>query len=334
LLGDPFCCHPFNCFFLGGDDTTGTERVLVDAYYNGVTVLSPIEELWFVKSRDRHWMPEAFSLEGQYLANLAHIGQLVYTRNRTAADLATVPTLSGVGLRYQEVTLSAAEKEMRLAIYKSPEGATGLFDDLESQIDNATITGVAVGGANLQWQIPLGNFRMDMKELIFTVHRVAQTDLTRAGRQGVSTLSGVGSYAGSYLESDASVGSILYSPAENLATLQSYASMVPIVSYQLFSNGKQIFSSATTDLINRTVIRKHYHPGSQIKDNIYCISFAQFPEDSINATGHMSAAVLGNLLLRIEIADPGPSETWACEVWSHSYNVTQARAGGITKALN
>ena len=315
----------------GGDPDTGTEKVLVDAFYRGVTLQVPLEELFFVQTRDRHWMPEAYALEGQLIQNLADFGQLVVTRSYSSANV-SVPAISDIALRYQEVTLSAAEKEMRLSLYKSPEGHTMLFSDLEPQIDNATIRGTGVGG-NLTWQIPLDNLRMDMKELIFCIHRV-EGDQAVAGGQGFVNLGGVGSYAGSYMESDSSVGSILFSPAENAALLRSFSSLVPIVDMQLFANGKQIFSQPISEFVARTNVRKFYHRDSQIADPIYSVSFAQFPEDHKNATGHLSAAVLGKLVLRLTIANASVNTVYACELWSHSYNVMQSRAGGITKALN
>lgn len=265
------------------------------------------------------------------------------TRSYSAANV-VVPAITDIALRYQEITLSAAEKEMRLSLYKSPEGHTMLFSDLEPQIDNATIRGTGAGG-NLTWQIPLDNLRMDMKELLFCVHRV-EGDPAVAGGQGFVNLGGVGSYAGSYMESDNTVGSILFSPAENAALLRSFATLVPIVDMQLFANGKQIFSQPITDFVARTNVRKFYHPDSTIGDPIYCIPFAQFPEDPKNATGHLSAAVLGKLVLRLTIPNSTVNTVYACEVWSHSvicffvlltnflltsflkYNVIQARAGG------
>ncbi len=322
----------------GGDPETGSERVLVDAYYRGVTFQSPMEELYFVQGRDQNWMPEALALEGQLIHQLADIGQLIVSRayNNTLNNV--TPVVTDIALRYQEITLSAAEKEQRLALYKSPEGLVSLFADLEPQIDNPTIRGVgAAGGANLVWNIQLNNFRMDMKEVVFAVHRVEAVSGVGAGiagQQGFVNLGGVGSFAGSYMESDNVQGSILFSPAENLALLQSFSTLVPIVSYQLFANGKQIFSTDITDFVNRTNMRKWYHRDSQIADPIYSIPFAQFPEDYKNATGHLSAAILGQLTLRITIANPGATIVFACEVQSHSYNIIQARAGGITKALN
>ncbi len=81
-------------------------------------------------------------------------------------------------------------------------------------------------------------------------------------------------------------------------------------------------------------MRKRYHPDSQIAEAIYTIPFAAFPEDRKNATGHQSAQVLGKLELVITMADFPATQPHRCDVYTHSHNFIQARAGGATKALH
>lgn len=93
----------------------------------GVTLYCPLDELYFHHSKDEFWMPEAHALEGQLYITLEQLQNIVYTCTGTGSTGGTepftsLPTISSVFLYYQEVTLSAAEKQNRLSVYKMPEG--------------------------------------------------------------------------------------------------------------------------------------------------------------------------------------------------------------------
>jgi hypothetical protein len=334
----------------GGNYNTGTERVLVDAYYRGVTLDCPLDELFFASNRDEFWMPESLALEGQLILNLSSLGQIVCTNTFSAAAIVTAPTISNCFLRYCEITVSAAEKENRLKLYKTPQGLVTHFLDLELQVTNATLTGVAArayqaplsASPNLVWNVQLNNFRMDMAEIIFCIHRIANTSVNNGGLSpaggpggwyaGESGTITSGGYSGSYMESDGTQQSILW-PA-GTTNNPSFATMISVTNFQILSAGKTLYANPFTDLWNRATVRKLYHRDSQIADPVYCDPIAQFPEDRKNATGHLSASVLGQLYLQINLPDPGPYITYGIEVFSHSHNLMQSRAGGIAKALN
>lgn len=308
---------------------SGTEATLRDAYLQGCTVLAPLEELYFVHAKDEAWMPESLALEGQIRIQLASLPELLISTNGTIADVGTAPTIQDCRLRYHEFTLSAAEKENRLKLYKTPEGAVTHFLDLERQLGH-TFRGLQVGraaGSALSAQplvfvppIQLSNIRMDMAEIIFTVRRLSNDNtINLPDERGV-----IGTpMQGSRYESNSS---------NSLVTGAPINTMIQISSFALNANGKEIFAS-NTDLMNRAYIRKYYHPDSQAVDPVYTIPLAFFPEDRRNATGHLSASVLGNMTLDIVLPDPGATIVYQIDIWVHSHNIIQSRGGGITKAL-
>ncbi len=59
-----------------------------------------------------------------------------------------------------------------------------------------------------------------------------------------------------------------------------------------------------------------------------------FTEDRKNATGHLSASVVGKLELVLTMLDFPSNYTLQVDVFSHSHNIMQHRAGGVVKALN
>lgn len=321
-----------NANVLGGLPPGGAgEQVLIDAFYTGVKLRCPLEELFWQSNQDEYWMPESLALEGELILITRAPGQCIYTNDGAAP--ATTPSFSGVSLRYQEITLSAAEKENRLKLYKSPEGHVIHFLDLEQQpgyTGNGTGTTQPTYNAlnqpvwtSLSLPVPLSNFRMDMAEIIFCV-RLA-TAAPNTSLSPTANLSGsLTNWCGSRLESNTQA---------SIVTGNSIATVVPVVQFKLQAAGKDIFVYQP-DLWNRSHVRKYYHPDSQIADGFYCIPFARYPEDRKNATGHQSASVLGQLVLMIDVPNYGSTYTYQVDVWSHSHNLIQSRAGGIAKALH
>jgi hypothetical protein len=107
------------------------------------------------------------------------------------------------------------------------------------------------------------------------------------------------------------------------------------------SNGKDL-CNFQPELLNRTYQRKQYHPDAEVGSYIYCHEFAIYPEDTRNATGHISTSTLGNLTLVLTVPIPkvttvSPSTSsivFQVDCHSKSYNLMQARGGSIAKALN
>lgn len=325
-----------------------SEAVLIDAFYRGVTLYIPLDELFFVHSLDQAWMPEAYALEGQIQTRLAAISQIVNTSTRDGTVLtgggAIIPFVTSCQMRYQDITLSAAEKDNRLKLYRTPEGLVQHFLGIEFQ-NNLEWQGSAARGADAfpQPLVPtlsgrpllrsprlmLGNLRMDMAEMIIVVNRVAADPVATNFplENGVIDLA----YAGSFLESDTSA-SLLFTGAAGALAEQGFSTLVDIESFQLFSGQKALYESDIDGFWNRSQIRKFYHPKAQLRGAIYIISFARFPEDQRNATGHISAAVAGQLGLEIVTRDPGPTIRYRASVYVHVHNFMQSRGGGIASA--
>ncbi len=334
-------------FALGG----ATEAILIDAFYRGFNVICPYEWLFFVNNKDECWMPESLALEGQLSSQIADARDCIITSSGTNSVLtggsSAFPRITQVKLRYQEFTLSAAEKMNRLKMYTTPEGQITHFLDQEEQL-GTIFTGQQVPGSgrayylpgnnNLASQpiitlrVPLSNYRMDMAEILFLVRRRSNTKIEVAGPAGYPDESANLSlgYSGSPAESNVVTPSLIYAPG---GTLVPIGTMIDIVSYKLQASGKDIIAD-TTRLYNVSTLRKNYHPDAQAADPIITIPFALFPEDTKNATGHQAASVLGQLELVIQVRDPSTAITYQVDAWSHSHNVMQSRAGGIGKALH
>lgn len=286
------------------------------------TLYVPLEELYFVHNRDEYWMPESLALEGELIITFPLLENICYTSSgdgtvfsgnvvlSVGPATAYAPTINSTRLRYQEITLSAAEKENRLQLFKSPEGHVIKFLDLERQ-PPTYIASPNSAGQNVQVVVQLDSFRMDGAEIVFCVRK----DTDPAG--GVSV-----GWAGSNLETNTTNSIITGAPVNTI---------VPITDFRVTAAGKEIYVTQPEDW-NRTVIRKRYHPDSQIADNYYIIPFALFPEDRKNATGHQSYSVLGTLRIVINFPDVAFVGQYRVDCWSHSHNLIQSRKGGITKA--
>lgn len=319
-----------------------SEQTLIDAFYNGVTLRTPLDELFFTQQLDRAWMPESLALEGTIELVLRNPAQCIITLSGSNAEFtggaplaARLPTITDVRLRYQQITLSAAEKMNRLTLYKSPEGAVNLFEDLEMQTQfQVTPTQAAVAGTStVVLNVPLSNFRMDMKELVFYVRVASDTRVPAAGIPGnaiaVPHYPSLADFRGSRMGSDRSTASILGGAGPLLGCL------LPIISYKLVAAGKDM-QNEQPEFHIRGVDRKTYHPDAEIADFIYHHSFALYPEDTRNATGHVSTSVLGNLTLQITMINPQSGASGVVlqvDAYSFAYNLMQSRSGAITKAL-
>lgn len=318
-----------NVEVLGGLPPGGnTEQTLVDALYNGVTLRHPVEHLWFTQHRDEAWMPESLALEGQLEFTLRPLAELIVTATGDntvfTGGAAALPTITDLRLRYQEITLSAAEKQNRLRFYKSPEGLVQLFQDVEAQ-PGFQIAGTAAGG-NLDFNVPLNNFRLDMTEVMFVV-RMAQ-DTGAVALPGYVYNADLRDWRGSRTEANTQTASLLGGGGGHIGVAYP-----DVISYKMTAGGKDLQNSLP-ELFARTHCRKEYHPDAQTGGAVYAITFAMFPEDTKNATGHASASVLGNLALNLVVANPGAHITLQVDVWAKGYNVIQSRAGGIAKALH
>ncbi len=311
----------------------GPEAVLCSAFYNGVTLYVPLEELFFCKTLDNYWMPEAYALEGQILSYLTNLGQIINTHNRTASEIVVFPSIVNCRLHYEEVTLSAAEKDNRLKFYRTPEGLVNTWMDLEFQ-KGVQFRGNVVRTALMPLAqqplitrvVQLNNLRMDMAELVFTISRAATTlDPTWFPQENAT----IADWSGSFLEGDTSPSLII----PNDIAGSGFSTLIDLDSFTIKAAGKPLYAEAMPEFWNRTSVRKMVHKDSQIVAAVYTIPFARFPEDCKNATGFMSASVLGTLTLDLVFRDPGQQVTYEMNLYSRAYNLMQSRGGGISAAL-
>lgn len=313
---------------------TGPEQVLVDAFYNGVTVYTPLEELFFAKNLDEAWMTEAYALEGQIISQLSDPGNVIVTKTRAPGVVTTLPQNTSVNLVYVEITLSAAEKDNRLKHYRTPEGLVNTWMDLEYQ------KGVVLGGFAARPAagplslrplvtrvIQLNNLRMDMAELVFCIRRLTNSSAVNNSAEEQATLQ---PWSGSPLEGSTATSRL--SPIAGVANT-GFATLIDIQSFALKAGQKLLYAETIDSFWNRAQMRKSYHKDAQIVGAVYCIPFARFPEDCKNATGFLSASTLGVLTLEITFRDPGSDITYQFDLWDRCYNLMQSRGGGIVAAL-
>lgn len=304
-----------NALVLGGLPPAGaTETIRQDAVTNGVVIYTPLEELYFVHDKSQCWMPEAHSLEGEIIVKYSPLARLVYSDNG-ADPFTTAPAITESYMRICEVTLSATEKAQRLQTYAGKQGQLHKFLDLE-RVENVNFTGTGTANPRIL-DVPLDNFRMDMVELLFMLRTA--TDSASATAPAVDK-----DWAGDPLEASTNTSNV---------TGASVGTVKDITSYQLLVNGK-ILQDTVEDLWNRAKMRKRAHPDAQIASGIYVHPFAVYPEERKNATGHISAQMLGNLVLRITVPDWAATETRRVDVFSHSHNAIQEKSGGVAKALH
>jgi len=319
-----------------------SEMTLIDAFYRGVTLRHACDELWFTQSQDRHWMPESLALEGtlEFTLRDPQYCIITYPGNGTVltGGASALPTITNCVLRYQQITLSAAEKSNRLMIYKSPEGLVNLFDDCEDQLGfQYVIPGVVTASQQVTLNVPLSNFRMDSKRIIFYVRVAANTG---AYAPPYGTWSGnLQGYQGSHVESDRVTPAAIFT-LNGQATGNVIGTLLPIIDYKLVAGGKDLYNYQP-ELLNRTYQRKLYQPDAEVGAYVYCHEFAIYPEDNRNATGHISTSTLGNLTLVIRLNTPAlpagsaaGSLTLQVDAHSKAWNLMQSRGGSITKALN
>lgn len=313
-----------------------TEAVLINAFYQGVTLYVPCEEYFWTKNRDEFHMTEAYALDLQIQMQLANLADIVCTRTRNSSVLNVLPAVTNVILRYEEITVSAAEKQNKLALYATPEGQVQHFLDLELVTQQFIRgTGVRAPGSALSaqpvlsQQIDLSGLRMDIGCMYFTIHRwsnsSAATDFPL--ENGVLSTG----YAGSPLESNAEIPSLLF---EGSGTQTSgFATLVPCINFRHLAGTVSLDAAPFGDFWDRAMIRKKYFPDAQVGDFIYIKSPALFPVDSKNATGHISPSTTGNMKLELNVNNPGSTIVYLVSVFSNCHNLMQSRTGGLGKAL-
>lgn len=315
---------------------SSTEAVLINAFYQGVRLYVPCEEYFWTKNKDENHMTEAYALDLQIQMQLANLGDFVNTSSRDISVIVTRPAISNIILRYEEITVSAAEKQNKLALYATPEGQVQHFQDLELVTQQFIAgTGARAPGTALSAQPPLtqlidlSGLRMDIICLYVLVSRWSNTRPATDLPLENGTLSA--GFAGSPMESNASIPSLLF---EGSATQTAgFSTAIPVVQLQQFAGTVALDAAPIEDFWNRAMMRKKYFPDAQVGDYIYIRSPALFPVDAKNATGHLSPATTGNMKLGVTVNNPGAGITYIVNIFSNAHNLMQSRTGGLGKAL-
>lgn len=323
-----------------------TEAVLIDAFYNplGVTLYVPCEEYFWTHRRDEMHMPESLALEQQIQLTLAQLGDIVVTDTRNDTIITQRPTIESIQMRYEEVTVSATEKENLLKLYATPEGLVQHFLDLELVSQqfvvgtNTRAPGSALGAQpNLIVPISLQSLRMDISDLIIVVQRYSNSSPAQdfPEENGV-----VGTpFAGSPLESNREVPSLLFeqgpSADPNAAAfqLQGFSTLIELDWFSIKGGTVQLDSAVHTDFWNRSMERKTYFPDARFSEPFYVRSWSQFPLDTKNSSGHISPSTVGNMGVDLQLKNPGNTIRYLVSVFSHCHNAIQTCNGGRGKVL-
>lgn len=273
------------------------------------TLYCPLEEMWYAQSFMDLWMPEAQTLELELRVTLRPLAQLIYSAAGTD-PFNVQPAITSSFIRNTTVTLSSAEKGMRLKNYLGAVGLVQQFLDLE-EVPNVQFTGTGGGGARTL-RVNLDNIRMDSVLLMFCVREENSAGL------GVST-----NWRGDPTEYDATASTV---------TGAAVNTLVPITSFSVEANGKVLIDSQP-ELWNRARVRPEYFEGCSIAGPIYIVPFSLFPADRRNCTSSQAMSNLGKVELVIVLPDWAATQR-RVDVWSHSRNIMQMRGGTIAKALN
>lgn len=291
------------------------------AYEAGITLFTPLDELFFTHHFDEYWMPEALATEGEIEVTIADLARIVYSSTGIAPTV--LPTLTSIRLRCREVTLTAFEKADRLKQFNADKGMLTHMLDCETQL-RTPITG-SLGALVpplplVERIIPLDNIRLDVGMLYFTVRKAATTDLPSVNRD----------WNGDPLDSDNSAAAPLVTSVVRAGTHQG--TIVPISSFRLEANGSRL-TGDIPEFLNRTWHRSMYFKESQSKDFVYFLSFQALPDNRKHVTGFLNAANLGKLQLVITLPDFLTTAPLEVDVFTHSHNIIQVRRGDAVKSL-
>lgn len=273
-----------------------------------ITVYVPLDWLWFTKSTDYAFTPEALSAEPDLIVYYRKLENLVYARviatGLTPAgdpfDTRPVITLSEL---FNEVVFTPAiENNLHLATFESRQGQIFKILDIESHKQQA----MAAAAGTYTFQ--LNNFRLDSAFLVFVVRSNdinTNWKLDRCLSDPTSTIMPGGC---------------------------SVAALQPITSFRILANGNTIVDS-TSDIENRALWRKMYFPGSQISDYIYFVPWGAHLREIKNVCSFQNMANLGNVELELVMPASLDGQARLVDIDSICHNVIQQKKGDIIRVL-
>ncbi len=218
----------------------------------------PLTWLFFTRSEDYAFTPEALSSELDLLVLYRGLNQLVYARTGGgavpgASPFTTSPTISATEFFQQLVYVPNPEKNAHLATFETEQGNIFKILDVEEQRNT-----VIEAAANT-YRVKIDNSRLDAAFIMFSVRDILMnTDWAIDRGQSDST-------------------------ATILPGAGSVAALQPITSFQLTANGRVVVDTCT-DIENRAVWRDMYLSGTQIGEPIYFIPFSWLLKDPKNVT--------------------------------------------------
>ena len=289
------------------------------------TVYTWLDYLWFTRSPDVMWMPEAYSTEALIELTYNDVGNLIYTNTGTGTIVTTKPTVQSVVMFVRECYITIPEKMSRLALHNEEKGVLALFADLERQ-RGYRYTGVTLGAAR-EIRVKLDNIRLDVKELMFIIRRATGSATLTTDPTVDAT------YAGDKLQGPVYQAVTGAAVTSVLATAPRVDVIVDeLVSFRIDANGARLFDDIPAD-INRLWMRKLYHNKSQVREYVYFWSPSFLPDDEKMVTSFQNAANLGNLELVLNVLDAPLNTARQVDVWVESYNLIQSRRGDCVKSL-
>lgn len=272
-----------------------------------LTVYIPLDWLWFTRSEDYAFNPEALAGELELIIKWRNLSELAYGRvilgGAVTNPWSVAPTITSVELCTQLVHPPKIEKSQHLATFEGKDGHLMKVLDFEEQLK------VEVGTAADTYRIQLLNFRADCQFLMFCV-RDSRIDTPYALDRTMSD----------------STGTILSGGG-------SVAAKLPITSFQMKSNG-QLIVDTCTDVDNRGIWRKMYWPGSQARDFDYFVPFGWNLRDHRNVCNFQNMANLGNteLILTLPAAPAGATKRYV-DIVSVFHNIVQQKKGDMLRIV-
>lgn len=273
---------------------------------NAFTLFVPLTWLFFTRTEDYAFTPEALASEVDIVVKYEDLEKLVYARviltgATVAADpFTTRPIITKAELCHQLIFTEPMEKQQHLGKFEARQGMIYKILDFEVQLNTSVPAAAGV------YSIKLDNLRLDSHFVMFTIRS-------------------------STINTNWAIDKTMSDPtATILSGGGSVAALQALTSFRLLANGQTIVDTVT-DIENRSIWRDIYFPGGQLADFVYFIPFAWLLREVKNVTGYQNLANLGTL--ELELTLPVSGTTRIVDVWNICHNAIQKRKGDVIKAV-
>lgn len=235
----------------------------------GVTVIVPLNWLWFCRDIDYSFTPEAISGNMDIFVDYQRLSRLIYARVTATgltpvgdAWLSVAPAITKAELVLPIIHDTKVHKALHLSTFEQRQGNIFKLLDVEQQLRK-----VVPAAANPAFAIKLENFRLDSHFLLFYM-RDSLIDTPYAIDRGQSDTTATGLTGGG-----------------------SVAALQQILSFRVLANGGTLVDRCT-DLENRARWRPRAFPGSQIGEFYYIIPWSLFCREHRNVSSFQNMVSL------------------------------------------